>query len=195
MRTNPAHFAILGAALLALAACDKPKSRNPNDQGGPLGATGATSNPGAQAAAPAAAPVKPTTTTDPLPALPKWSAAYVGKPLKDVFADQGAPCIGNTDLIGMRYTGAASTGVRVEGWGWDTTGKKAVARILLVDDAGKVVGAGETGLPRPDVAAARKDITSPTTGWQAYTAQSAGGVYAFGLVGEKAVCRLGHINL
>lgn len=193
MRTPPARLAILGVAFLALAACDKPKSRNPNDQGGPLGATGATSNPGAEATA--AAPAKPTTTTDPLPNLPKWSADYVGKPLKDLFADQAAPCIGNTDLIGMRYNGPFSTGVRVEGWGWDTNGRKPVARVLLVDDAGKVVGAGETGLPRPDVAAARKEITSPTTGWQAYTAQAAGGVYAFGLVGEKAVCRLGHINL
>jgi len=194
MRTLPVRFAILGAALLALAACDKPKPRDQADAGGPLGATGAASNPGAQAG-PAATPADAKATTDALPALPKWSAAYMGKTFKDLFADQTASCIGNTDDVAMRYKGADSSGVRIEGWGWNIPDKTAVAHILIVTDDGKIVGAGETGLPRPDVTAARKDITSPTTGWQAYTAQTAGGVYAFGLLGEKAACRLGHINL
>jgi len=191
-------LALSGAALLALAGCDKPKSRNPNDQGGPLGVSGATSNPGAAqpaAAGAPAAPAKPTATTDPLPDLPKWAADDLGKPLKDLFADNTADCVGNTDLVAMRYQGPFSPGARIEGWGWDAKAKKPVARILLTDDAGKIVGAGETGLPRPDVATARKEITSPTTGWQAVTAQTAGGLYAWGLTGAKTACRLGHINL
>ena len=194
--SSSARLLVLAAAVLALSACDKPKTRAANDQGGPLGPSGAASNPGAAPApGPAAAPAKPTTTTDPLPDLPKWSAAYMGKALKDVFADQAAACLGNTDLVGMRYNGPFTPGARIEGWGWDGKAKKPVAKILLTDDAGKVVGAGETGLPRPDVQTARPEVTSPSTGWQAFTAQTGGGLYAYGVIGQKAVCRLGHINL
>jgi hypothetical protein len=184
-------------AVLALSACDKPKPRNPNDQGGPLGASGATTVGGAPGAPVAAAPAaKPTTTADPLPDLPKWAKSLMGQKLSDAFPVQVATCLGNTDLVGMRYQGAAAPGTRVEGWGWDPAAKAAVARVILVGDNGQIVGAGETGLPRPDVAAARKDITSPTTGWQAYTPQGGGGLYGFGILGDgKTVCRLGHIFL
>lgn len=196
LSASPVRAAAASLALLALlAACDKPKDRTRADQGGPLGATGAIANaPPASATAPSGAGAA-NTTTDALPDRPKWSADYIGKPLKDLFAEKPEACVGNTDVVAMRYNGPFSTGARIEGWGWDLSAKKPVARILIVSDDGKVVGAGETGLPRPDVNAGRKDITSPTTGWQAYTTQTSGGVYAFGLTGEKSACRLGHINL
>lgn len=188
-------LALAAAALLALSACDKPKSRTVNDQGGPLGPTSATSNPGAAAPAAQGAPAGPPASTDPLPDMPKWFAAYKGKAIKDLFPDQSAPCVGNTDDVKQRYNGPFSPGVRIEGWGWDKTGKKVIERILLTDDQGKVVGAGETGVPRPDVTAARKDVTSPTTGWYASAPQTTGGLYAFGLIGDAKACKLGHINL
>ncbi|MDB5441854.1 MAG: hypothetical protein JWP73_230, partial [Phenylobacterium sp.] len=50
--------------------------------------------------------------------------------------------------------------------------------------------------PRPDVASARKDITSPTTGWQGTTPDIAGGIYGYGIMGDgKTACRLGHLVL
>jgi hypothetical protein len=184
-------------AALALSACDKPKARNVNDQGGPLGNSGATSVGGAPGSAGAAAPAaKPTTTTDPLPELPKWAKSLMGQKLDDTYPNQAASCLGNTDLVGMRYQGAVAPGSRVEGWAWDPAAKKPVEHIILVADNGQIVGAGETGLPRPDVAAARKEVTSPTTGWQAWTPQAGGGLYAFGITADgKSACRLGHINL
>lgn len=180
----------LAPAVLALAAfvsaCDKPKTRPAKpaevaNQGLPAGA------------APAA--TGPQISQDPLPAPPAWAAGYIGKALNELFPDQNGQCVGNTDNVNLYYRGATQ-GVRVEGWGWATVAKAPVARVLLVDDGGKVVGAGETGKPRPDVNAARKEITSPTTGWQAVTAKTTGGVYAFGLMPDgKQVCRLGHLNL
>jgi hypothetical protein len=172
--------------VLALSACDKPKPRNLNDQGGPPGATGA-----ATASPPAAA-----ATAEPLPDLPKWAKSLMGQKISEAFPVQTTACVGNTDLVTMRYQGAVAPGTRIEGWGWDPAAKAPVQHILLVAGDGQIVGAGETGLPRPDVTAARKEVTSPTTGWQAYTPQGGGGLYAFGLLGDgKTACRLGHINL
>ena len=185
-------------AALALCACDKPKARNvAADQGGPLGASGATTAGGPPGSPAAAAPAaKPTTTTDPLPELPKWAKSFMGQKLDDTFPNQAGACIGNTDLVAMRYQGAVAPGARIEGWAWDSAARKPVERIVLVGDNGQIVGAGETGLPRPDVAAARKEVASPNSGWQAWTPQGGGGLYAFGLVGDgKIACRLGHITL
>jgi hypothetical protein len=176
---------VLLALIALVAGCDKPKER--------------PAKPAAEANAglPAGAPPAPgaATSQEPLPATPEWAAGYMGKKLAEVFPDQSGQCIGNTDLVNLHYNGA-TPGVRVEGWGWAPAAKAAVQRVLLVDEAGEVVGAGESGKPRPDVTAARKDITSPTTGWQAVTAKTTGGVYAFGLMPDgKQLCRLGHLSL
>ena len=179
------------AAIALLAGCDRPKPHGPAGPAGPLNGAAA---PAAAPAAPAPPPVA--TSTDPLPATPGWAQADMGKTLKDVFPGESADCLGNTDAVNLRYQGA-TPGVRIEGWGWDRAGKKAVQHVLLVDDkTGAIVGAGETGKPRPDVTRARPEVASPTTGWQATTARTTGGLYAFGIVGDgKTTCRLGHINL
>jgi hypothetical protein len=186
-----ASVARLAPAVLALAAfvsaCDKPKPRPAKPA--------EVANAGLPAGAAPAGQAGPQSTQDPLPGPPEWAAGYMGKTFAELFPDQNGQCIGNTDDVNLYYRGATQ-GLRVEGWGWSPAAKAPVARVLLVDDGGKVVGAGETGKPRPDVVAARKDITSPTTGWQAVTAKTTGGVYAFGLMPDgKQVCRLGHLNL
>jgi hypothetical protein len=181
--TRAAPVLIVLAALVA--GCDNPKERPPKPA--------AVANDGLPAGAPAAPGA--TTSQEPLPPPPEWAAGYIGKTLAEVFPDQNGRCIGNTDLVNLRY-GGASPGLRVEGWGWEPTAKAPVERVLLVDEGGKVVGAGQTGKPRPDVTAARKDITSPTTGWQAVTSKTTGGVDAFGVMPNgKQVCRLGHLSL
>ena len=120
----------------------------------------------------------------------------MGQKLDDTYPNHAGACIGNTDIVAMRYQGAAAPGTRIEGWGWDPVAKKPIEHVILVADNGQIVGAGETGLLRPDVAAARKEVTSPSAGWQAFTPQGGGGLYAFGVMSDgKAVCRLGHIKL
>lgn len=172
------------AALVLVAGCDRAKTRAGAGPAGPL--TNGT------------APTVPTlpTSTEPLPPTPDWAQAYMGKTLKDALPTESTDCVGNTDDVDLHYAGA-TTGVRIEGWGWDKAAKTPVEHILLVDDkSGQVVGAGQTGKARPDVPKARPEVTSPTTGWEATTSKTAGGLYAYGLMGGgKAVCRLGHINL
>lgn len=186
-----ATAARLAPALLALvalvSACDKPKTRPAK----PAEVAGS----GLPAGAPASAATGPHTSQDPLPAPPEWATGYMGKTLTELFPDQTGQCVGNTDDVNLYYRGATQ-GLRVEGWGWVPAAKAPVQRVLLVEDGGRIVGAGESGKPRPDVTAARKEITSPNTGWQAVTAKGSGGVYAFGVMPDgKQVCRLGHLNL
>jgi hypothetical protein len=182
-RAAPAALAVLVLA----AACDKPKPRPARPP--------EVLNRGLPDATPPTAAPSGATSPESLPPPPAWAAGFIGKTISQVFPDQNGQCVGNTDVVSLYYRGS-SQGLRVEGWGWVPAAKAPVARVLLVDDAGKIVGAGETGKPRPDVTAARKDITSPTAGWQAATAKSTGGIYAFGLMPDgKQACRLGHLNL
>lgn len=158
--------------LVALAACDQPKVRN---QGPPAAAS---------------IPV----VAEPLPATPDWAAAYLGKGLRDVFPETGE-CAGNTDVVKTRYAGPPA-GVAIIGWGWNVAEKVAVERVVIVDKEFTIIGAGETGLPRPDVQKVRPDVTSGTTGWRAVTTATTGGVDAYGLTnGAKGVCKLGHLDL
>lgn len=182
-RIAPAALALVAL----LSACDKPKTR--------AAKPAEVANAGLPAGAPPATAAGGHTSQDSLPAPPEWAAGYMGKTLAEVFPDQNGDCVGNTDDVNLYYRGQTQ-GVSVEGWGWAPAAKAPVERVLLVDESGKIVGAGESGKPRPDVPAARKEITSPNTGWQAATAKSSGGVYAFGVMPDgKRVCRLGHLNL
>jgi hypothetical protein len=172
---NPVRNIIfVGAGLLALglSACDEPKAR------GDAAATAAAGPPVAEA----------------LPPMPAWAQASLGQPLKTAFPGEGA-CDGNTDTIELRGP-AATPGASILGWGWDPATKAPVTRIVLVDANQNIVGAGEGGLPRTDVRSARPDITTDATGWRAVTTTAAGGIDAYGLVGDgTATCKLGHIEL
>lgn len=174
------------AVLAALAACDRPKARRPApDIDLPLGARSKESAP-AQATGEAAAP---------MPDLPRWAKSMVGRPVKDVLPETGGTCIGNTDAVEQRYTGTPP-GVAIQGWGWDMNARKAVARVLLVDKDGQVVGAGEAGLKRPDVVAVRKEVTDPSTGWRAVTPVTSGVLHTYGIVADgRTSCLLGVISL
>lgn len=166
---------LAAAAALALAGCDKPKDRTPPP-------------PAPTAAAPAAAEPRP---TERLPALPAWGQPMIGKAQASLFPGEMKPCVGNTDNVERRY----ADGVRIVGWGWDTAAEVPIARVILVDAAGLVTGAGETGLPRPDVNAAKPEISSPTTGWGGYTSRVTGPIDAYGIIdGGKSLCRLGHLE-
>lgn len=177
---NAKIIVVVALATAAVAACDQPKPRQPDDK----------------AAAPvAAAPAGPqvATTTDPLPPLPPWAGAYMGKGLRDVFPGDGA-CLGNTDIVELRYQGAAP-GAKIIGWGWDTAAKKVVERVVLVDKNFQIVGAGEKGLPRPDVISTLPQVTDENSGWSALTPLASGAVDSYGITGDgTAICKLGHLE-
>jgi hypothetical protein len=175
---NARSVSVLAVSLLALAACDKPKPR------GPAAAE--------QAAAPAAT-APGASTTQPAPATPAWAGSMMGKNLKTVLPREG-PCFGNLDVVEMRYNGG-SPGTKFVGWGWDVEAKTPVARVLLVDVDLQIVGAGETGLTRPDVPLAKTEVTSQTTGYWAVTPLTTGGVNAYGIVKDgQGACPLGHLD-
>lgn len=176
------------AALLALTACDQPKFRDKGD--------GAQPAPGAAAPAAEAPPkvrVIPTK-AEPVPAPPAWAAAVMGKNLRAAFPKTGI-CKGNTDIVDVKFTGEPA-GIQALGWGWDIPKKKRVDRVVLVDKNLVIVGAGEGGVPRPDVAQALPDeIKDQNTGWTAVTKLTAGPVDGYGIVGDgDSVCVLGHLE-
>lgn len=166
-------------ALGALTACSKPASNWAKEQ------APAPSTPSTPAVAQSQAP---------LPDLPAWASAYMGKTAKEALPEV-AQCMGSIDMVGMKYVGA-KPGTKVWGWAWDSVHAKPVSRVLLVDSMGTIVGAGETGMARPDVTKALPSVTSGVTGWQASTQLTTGTVNAIGIVGAKTGCPLpGHLAL
>ena len=165
-------IAVLAVSLLALAACDKPKARQASSE----------------------VPRLKGHSSDPLPANPEWLTVLLGRKFSEAMPQKGA-CVGNTDAIDTRYDGA-SPGTKIIGWGWDTELKAPVQHVVLVDGGGTIVGGGETGLDRPDVTAARPEVTSPTVGWAAITALTKGEVDTYGITtGGQGVCFLGHMAI
>lgn len=158
----------VAVALALVAGCDKAKDRTE------------------ETAAPAAAePAQP-----PRPPQPAWATAYLGKGLRELFPKTG-DCVGNTEAVETRY----ADGVAIIGWGWDNAAKTSTARIVLVDAGFRIVGAGETGMSRPDVPAAQPAITDPNTGWRAITTTATGAVDAYGITDDgQGACKLGHIK-
>jgi hypothetical protein len=174
MRSRAASWLIVAAAAASLAACDKPKPRR-------------ATAPAAPTAAPIAAPAP----TAPLPALPAWAREVIGKPMAQLFPGELKPCIGNTDNVEQKYV----DGTKIIGWGWDPATKAAIPRVILADASGLAAGAGETGVARPDVTAAKPEIKDPATGWAAYTRRTTGPIDAYGMVdGGKSLCKLGHLE-
>jgi hypothetical protein len=130
---------------------------------------------------------------DPLPALPQWSQALVGKPLVPSFATTSS-CAGYVDIVTAKY-GKGLTGAAIEGWGWDAGAKKPALQVLLVDDTGKIVGAADGGRPRPDVPKARPDVPNPNVGWRGYTTAVKGEIKAYAVGDSQSACLLGRIDL
>ncbi|PZQ64120.1 MAG: hypothetical protein DI570_06750 [Phenylobacterium zucineum] len=173
MRLRPAYSALILAAL-TLTGCDAPKPR------------------GEAAKAQAAGGPKAPYDAAPVPAPPAWAQGLVGKTLSEAFAGS-AKCMGNTDVV-MKVYGGSPGGVQIHGWGWDPERKVGVARVLLVNKDFRIVGAGQGGVPRPDVQAAGAGVTIPDAGWNADAPVAAGPLDAYGVLDEKTTCRLGHIE-
>lgn len=156
------------AAALALSACDQPKPRHP--------------------------PPAHNAVAEPTPPAPDWARELLNRPLTKAFPDMTGQCLGNTDAVAARYAGDPP-GVKIVGWGWDPAAKTVVARVILVDLEGRIVGAGESGFPRPDVTAAMPQVTALDSGWAADVTRTKGPLDAYGVVDDgRALCRLGHLE-
>jgi hypothetical protein len=103
--------------------------------------------------------------------------------------------VGNADGVWLRHVGA-SPGSLMGGWGWDFKAQSEVKRIVLVDLSAQIVGAGEGGLPYPEVLKLRPEVKSPNTAWRAVTPKTSGPIDVFGVVEDGAgLCPLGHLEL
>jgi hypothetical protein len=183
-----ASYCLAAAGLLALAACDQPKPRPPGPP--PAAKAPEAGAPAAPAAAPPARVIP--SDTGPTPPPPTWATLVIGKTLRDAYPQTGS-CKGNTDIVQKTYAGDPP-GVQIHGWGWDLKAKARVQRVVLVDRDSKIVGAGESGVPRPDVNQYNADIKDPNTGWNADLPRTTGYVDGYGVLDAKTVCPLGHIE-
>lgn len=169
---KPSSALTVTLLLAALAGCDKPAPRGEAREG---------------------AKARKDHVAAPAPPPPGWAIPLLGKGLRSVLTEDGA-CVGNTDGVELYYEGAPP-GTRIVGWGWDKDLKARVQRVVLVDRDFQIVGAGEGGLPRPDVPTALPDISDGETGWAVVTTQTTGYFDAYGVVKNgQGVCKLGHIE-
>jgi hypothetical protein len=130
----------------------------------------------------------------PAPPPPPWAAPLLGRQLKTAFPGT-QPCLGTTDLVELRFLGPPA-GSRLVGWAWDVGRKEPVKRVVLVDDRGIIIAAGEGGEDRPDVPRNMPAVTSGKTGWKAVVPLTVGHVDAFGLLADdRSVCSLYGLDL
>jgi hypothetical protein len=142
------------------------------------------------ACGPKAAPYPTPDVATARPTFPAWAEPMIGKPFNELHLTQ-VKCLGATDVVTLHYTGVPA-GYQVEGWGWDGAAGKPVQRVVLVS-GGVIVGAGEGGRSRPDVATAAKKVTSPMVGWRAEVNTFSGKLEAFALL-DSVACPLGQIE-
>ena len=102
-------------------------------------------------------------------------------------AARAGACRGAFDGLAPDASGLS----RAVGWGWDETARRAFARVVIVDDAGKVLGVGLSGQPRPDVAKAVREVHG-ASGWLALTTPAPGReVIAYGITASGQACEIG----
>jgi hypothetical protein len=136
--------------------------------------------------------IVPTLNT-PLPPYPAWARPMIGQNMGHVLTGHGA-CVGVWDAVPAKHI-VKPTGSEAQGWGWDVAGKTPVAHILFVNADNIIVGAGDGGMPRADVAQARTDVTSPNTGWHGVIGATEGKMLAVGVTTKNAGCNLGQYDL
>jgi uncharacterized membrane protein len=160
------------AALLALAACDRPGSAAGTDK----------------AATAAAGPQAPALPARPAP--PAWAPGLLTAEMPAALPN-ALPCEGGVDGLGDRYADA----VQVLGWAWNTKAQAPVTRVVAVNRKGRFVGFGEGGLERPTVPGETSKVTYQGAGWSLVTgAPAKNGVRIYGVdLDAKAACLLGEI--
>ena len=110
----------------------------------------------------------------PRPNYPAWAEPMIGRPMAQ-FTHGHGECKGAFDVVAANYN-VKPVGSTVQGWGWDVAAKQPVQRLLFVDMDDHIVGAGNGAVnARPDVTAARPEVTSKMTGWSGVVGEIKGG--------------------
>lgn len=117
--------------------------------------------------------------------------ATVGAPFTRAIAPKDA-CRGAFDSLTPAHDGGKAW--RAIGWGWDLQGHRAPPDVVLVDDTGRVLGVGLSGLERDDVKKAVRQVSSRMSGWIGSINRGAGRqVIAYGITAQGPACELGRL--
>ena len=119
-------------------------------------------------------------------------AATVGAVFSRPLAAAGS-CLGAFDGVAPAPAPPGAPAVwHAAGWGWDVNAHHDLSRVVLVDGAGRVLGIGVSGVRRPDVAKAVRQVRSPNPGWIAtLNARADREVIAYGITAAGSACELG----
>jgi hypothetical protein len=118
----------------------------------------------------------------------------LGTRMRDTYELSAANrCLGNLD--GFEVVPDPSwPGYRVMGWGWDRFAGRALDRIIITGDTGKIIGSAAGSFVRGDVKNAVPEVTLAFTGWRGYVSGSLEwkNARAYGeLPGGEEVCAFG----
>jgi hypothetical protein len=81
---------------------------------------------------------------------------------------------------------------RVAGWGWDAAARRAVAKVVITDEAARVVGVALGGAPLTEAAETHPDVRSGRSGWTGSILRGSGRkLIAYGLLPDGRACELG----
>jgi len=108
--------------------------------------------------------------------------------------DQSKACLGHFDMISLVHKGD-HPGYEVYGWAWDVDAAAPAARVIIADSTGRIVGAGEGGVNRPDVPKVLPKVTSVATGWRGLVAARGGKVTALAVLKSGKQCDAGSLQL
>ena len=137
--------------------------------------------------------VEATSTKTPAPPYPAWANVMIGKDLKQV--SHGATiCKGMVDIVSAKHTGVRP-GSEIEGWAWNETDRKPLAKVVFTDPSDHIVGAATVGNLRQDVVSGVPEIKTPAVGWKGVVGETSGAVTAVGLTDTDASCVLGSTTL
>lgn len=124
------------------------------------------------------------------PPIPTWATSLVGQPLTKAFPHHLTTCSGYVDTKTALPNDATS--VSVAGWGWNDATHAKYDKVVVVDNAGVIQGAGDVTVSRQDVGHARADITEEHVGFNARSHASPGVLDVVGIdQAAKTECKLG----
>lgn len=119
-------------------------------------------------------------------------AHWMGRPLGAIAKADGA-CLGYIDNA-VRQNGGGR-GLRLSGWAWDRDHDRRVMQLLIVNDAGRIVGLASGGAYRGDVPTAVRAVDHVGNGWRGYALGNPGEVLTvYGLTGAGSACALGKVT-
>jgi hypothetical protein len=95
-----------------------------------------------------------------------------------------ARCTGYFDAVAPRKAG----GGRAYGWAWDIKAAAPPVAVDLTDGQGRHVASATLGAERPDVVAARPDVTALRLGWWANVPDNSGDLRAVATLADGSRC-------